>query len=220
MIDVYLEEVLGTKTKVNIISALIDDQNKGLNEGRLADRAGVSASEVNRQITDLVTVGLVTLNRVGRSKLYRINVEHFLYQPLCELFRTLSLVYRDIAEGVRDYAVSLGGVVAVVLVGSLASGRIREDYVSNPSDVDVVVVVEDDADIRNMRSALVWYTMNELFPKYGVNAYTILLTKSEYIDGLSDDRFILTVHTSGETLFGVKPTRTGRVVAAKSAGVS
>ncbi|MCW4011734.1 MAG: winged helix-turn-helix domain-containing protein, partial [Candidatus Bathyarchaeota archaeon] len=209
---------MGSKTKVNILSVLVNDPGQ-INEGRLARRAGVSASEVNRQIDDLVSIGLVSLSRVGRSKLYSINVEHFLYDALYELFRSLGSVYREIAEGVKDYAVSLGGVEAVILVGSVASGSVRQDFVDNPSDVDVVVVVDDGGNLGEMKRRLVSYTNNEVYPQYGVNAYTIVLSESEYIRGLSGDKFIITAHTYGETLFGEKPTRTSTMVTQKSTGV-
>ena len=208
----YLEDVLGSKTKVNILSVLVNDPGQ-INEGQLAKRAGVSASEVNRQIDDLVAIGLVSLSRVGRSKLYSINGEHFLYESLCGLFRSLGSVYREIAEGVKDYAVSLGGVVAVILVGSVTSGSVRQDFVDNPSDVDVVVVVGDEANIGDMKRKLIGFVNDMVYPQYGVNAYTIVLSKSEYIHGLSGDKFIIAAHAYGETLFGEKPTRTGAVVA-------
>jgi len=215
----YLEDVLGSKTKVNILSVLVNDPGQ-INEGQLARRAGVSASEVNRQIDDLVSIGLVSLSRVGRSKLYSINATHFLYDALCELFRSLGSVYREIAERVKDYAVSLGGVVAVILVGSLTSGSIRQDFVDNPSDIDIVIVVDDDSNLKVFRRKLVEYTNNEVFPQYGVNAYSIVLSKSEYISELTDDKFIINTHTYGEVLFGKKPTRTSTMVTAKSTGVS
>ncbi len=218
MIAVYLEDVLGSKTKVNILSVLVNNPGQ-INEGRLAKQAGVSASEVNRQIDDLVSIGLVNLARVGRSKLYSVNTEHFLYESLSELFRSLSLVYREIADRVKDYAVSIGGVVAVILVGSLTSGSIRQDFVDNPSDIDIVVVVDNGSSLGVMRKRLVEYTNGEIYPRYGVNAYTIVLSESEYISGLSGDKFIIDTHTNGETLFGEKPTRTSTMVAAKSTGV-
>ena len=211
----YLDGVLGSKTKVNILSVLVNNPQQDFNEGQLAKEAGGSASEVNRQINDLVSIGIVNLTRVGRSKLYNINTEHFLYQPLCELFKSLNMVYREIADSVKVYAVSLGDVEAVILVGSLTSNSIRQDYVSNPSDIDIVVVVNGN-DVVGMRKKLVEYTMNEVYPKYGVNAYTIVLSKNEYLSGLVSDNFIIKTHAHGETLFGKKPTRTRTMVAAKS----
>ena len=216
----YLEGVLGTKTKVNILSVLVNNPQQNINEGQLAKQAGGSASEVNRQINDLVAIGIVNYTRVGRSKLYSINTEHFLYQPLCELFKSLSLVYREIADRVKDYAVSMGHVQAVILVGSLTTNSIRQDYVSNPSDIDVVVVVDDGSNVEDLKKSLVEFTMNDIYEQYGINVYAIVLSTDEYLSGLTDDKFIINTHVHGETLFGEKPTRTSSMVAAKSTGVS
>ena len=204
----YLERVLGSKTKVNIISVLVNSPEQRFNEGRLADKAGVSASEVNRQIKDLVSIGLVNLTRIGRSKLYDINTDHFLYKPLSQLFRSLSSVYLDIANKIRDYIISLGEVEAIILIGSLTTDSIRQDYVNNPSDIDLAVIIEDDSNIDYWKKALVEYTTNEIYPVYGINAYTIVLYKNDYILGLLKDKFIMNLHTHGETLYGEKPRST------------
>ena len=205
----YLERVLGSKTKVNIISVLIQRPGQSFNEGRLAKMAGVSASEVNRQIKDLVSIGLINLTRVGRSNLYTFNTGHFLYDPLSQLFRGLGSVYLEIANKVTDYVLSVGAVEAVILAGSLATESIRQDYVSNPSDIDLVVVVGDGSDVDYWKKSLVEYATNEVYPVYGVNVYPIVLYKSDYIAGLSKDRFIMNLHAHGDALYGKKPRRTG-----------
>ena len=204
----YLDGVLGSKTKVNVLSVLLNSPGQGINEGQLAKRAGVSASEVNRQINDLVTIGLVSHTRVGRSKLYSIKTEHFLYQPLCELFRSLSSIYLEIVNKVKDFVVSIGPVETVILVGSLTTASIRQDYVSNPSDIDIVIIVDDTTNRDYWKKTLVEYTTHEIYPMYGINAYTIVLSKGDYISGLSSDKFIMNLHTHGETLYGKKPRKT------------
>ena len=40
---------------------------------------------------------------------------------------------------------------------------------------------------------------------YGVNVYPIVLSKDEYIMGLSGNTFIMSVHSEGEILHGEKP---------------
>lgn len=208
----YLDGVLGSKTKVNILSVLLNSPRQGHNEGQLAKQAGVSASEVNRQITDLVTINLVNLTRVGRSKIYSINTDHFLYQPLHDLFRNLNSVYLEIANRVKNYVLSFRFVEAVILVGSLTSRSIRQDYVSNPSDIDIVIIVDEASNRNTIQNDLVEFTTNNIYPVYGINAYTIVLSKSDYIKGLSDDKFVMNVHTNGEILFGKKPRRTSSMV--------
>jgi predicted transcriptional regulator len=208
----YLDRVLGSTTKVNVLSVLINITEQGIIESNLAEEAGVSSSEVNRQINDLITINLVKLRRVGRSKLYYINTEHFLYEPLSELFKSLDAVYLEIANKIKDYIISVTQVEAVILIGSLATSSIRQNYVSDPSDIDIVVVVNEDSKVSTIKNKLVDFNMNEIYPVYGVNVYAIVLTIDIYIDGLSADKFIMNVHTYGETLYGKKPTRTSSVV--------
>jgi predicted transcriptional regulator len=208
----YLDRVLGSTTKVNVLSVLINITEQGIIESNLAEEAGVSSSEVNRQINDLITINLVKLRRVGRSKLYFINTEHFLYEPLSELFKSLDAVYLEIANKIKDYIISVTQVEAVILIGSLATSSIRQNYVSDPSDIDIVVVVNEDSKVSTIKNKLVDFNMNEIYPVYGVNVYAIVLTIDIYIDGLSADKFIMNVHTYGETLYGKKPTRTSSVV--------
>lgn len=203
----YLDGILGSKTKVNLLSVLIHDTQHGINEGQLAKQAGVSASEVNRQINDLVTIGLVNLNRVGRSKLYSINANHFLYPSLSQLYTSLNKIYREIAENFTNELSQNDKVKAVFLIGSLESGSIREDYVDNPSDIDLVILVDTENAVNTIKQSALDYAINQVYPKYAINAYTIVLTVSEYIKGLQVDPFIMNVHTKGELMYGEKPSR-------------
>ena len=205
----YLDGVLGSKKKVNLLSVLIHGPEQGIIEGQLAKRAGVSASEVNRQINDLVTIGLVRFVQVGRSKLYTINQRHFLFSPLSRLYRSLNEVYREIADKITENTSKQFNVNAIILVGSLGAGSMREDYVGDPSDIDLVFVVDDDGQINPLRDEVLNYTSQEIFPVYGVNAYPIVLSKSDYISGLTGDAFIMNTHTNGELMYGEKPRRFG-----------
>jgi DNA-binding transcriptional ArsR family regulator len=87
----YMDKILGTKTKINILSVLVAQPERSIIENELAKEAGMSVSEVNRQIKDLVNAGLVTMERTGKAKVYRVNRQHFLYQPLRSIFRSLKI---------------------------------------------------------------------------------------------------------------------------------
>ncbi|MGQ9461357.1 MAG: hypothetical protein ACUVRA_09055 [Candidatus Bathyarchaeaceae archaeon] len=65
-----------------MLSVLVAHPERSIAEDELAKEAGVSVSEVYRQIKDLVDVGLVAMERVGKSKVYLANQKHFLYEPL------------------------------------------------------------------------------------------------------------------------------------------
>jgi len=82
----FLEDVLGSKTKIRILYTLFKNVDKSFFEKELAVTCGASVSEVNRQINSLVEFGLVHHYKDGRLKMYKLNPAHFLYRPLKDLF--------------------------------------------------------------------------------------------------------------------------------------
>lgn len=87
----YLEDILGSKTKVRILSKLFAaDESTAFFEKELAESCGASVSEVNRQIGALVEFGLVQYHKEGRLKMYKLNRAHFLFRPLQILFAAAS----------------------------------------------------------------------------------------------------------------------------------
>ena len=82
----YLEDILGSKTKIRILFTLFKGEKETFFEKELALACGSSISEVNRQIHYLVEFGLIIKTKQGRLKIYRLNPAHFLYKPLNDLF--------------------------------------------------------------------------------------------------------------------------------------
>ncbi len=209
MVLLYLDKILGSKTKINLLSVLVSHPERSVVENELAKEAGVSVSEVNRQIKDLVNVGLVVMERVGKSKVYQVNQKHFLYEPLKRVFRNLEEVYREIANKVTTFVTEKYSVKTVVLFGSLALRRLRSDFVKEPSDIDILIIVDDEAQIKAIRDYVLDFVGSNIFPVYGINVYPIVLSIDEYFSGLSKDVFIMDVHSRGEVLYGEKPRRFG-----------
>lgn len=205
----YLDKILGSKTKINALSVLVVHPERSFIENELAKEAGASVSEVNRQVKDLVNVGLVIMERVGKAKIYRVNQQHFLYESLKSVFRGLEEVYREIAKKVTEFVVGKHKVEAVMLFGSLVMRKVRSDFVKEPSDVDIVVVVKDKSQTEAVEKDMLDFVGSEGFPVYGVNVYPIVLSVEEYLSGLVEDVFIIGVHSRGEVLYGEKPRRFG-----------
>jgi predicted nucleotidyltransferase len=205
----YLDKILGSKTKINLLCVLVAHPERSIVENELAKEAWVSVSEVNRQIKDLVNVGLVAMERVGKSKVYQVNQRHFLYAPLKGVFRSLEEIYREIADKVAAFVAGMHKVKAVMLFGSLALRKVRSDFVKEPSDVDIMIIVEDESQIKSIRDDVLDFVGSEVFPVYGINIYPIVLSVDEYLSGLSKDVFIMDVHSRGEVLYGEKPRRFG-----------
>ncbi|MBM5804994.1 MAG: hypothetical protein FJZ49_02845 [Candidatus Verstraetearchaeota archaeon] len=203
----YLDRILGSTTKVNALSVLISNPERGFMEIELAKESGSPVSEVNRQMKDLTNSGLVTVQRVGRTKVYRINNKHFLYRPLVRLFRSLESVYREIAQEIVSH-IAKHEPKAVILFGSLVKGKIRSDIVREPSDIDLVVVANK-GDVQKIKDDMLQFINSEISMRYGITVYPVVLSYEGYVKGLSKDQFIIDVHSRGEVLYGERPSKFG-----------
>jgi len=203
----YLDKILGSKTKVNALSVLVTQPERRIVENELAKEAGASVSEINRQLKDLVDAGLVIMERVGKSKVYQMNQQNFLFEPLKNVFKSLEQIYREIANKITKLITRKHKVETVLLFGSLTSKTIRSDFVKEPSDVDIMIIVKNKDQIDTVKKEMLNYVNSEIFPVYGVNVYPIVLSVKEYLSGLTQDTFIMDVHSRGEVLYGEKPRR-------------
>jgi predicted nucleotidyltransferase len=149
------------------------------------------------------------MERVGKSKVYRVNQQHFLFEPLKSVFRGLEEIYREVANKVATFVAGKHEVAAVLLFGSLVLRRIRSDFVKEPSDVDIMVVVKNKRQTDAVRKDLLNFVDSEIFPMYGINVYPLVLSVEEYLSGLAEDAFVMDVHSRGEVLYGEKPRRFG-----------
>ena len=204
----YLERILGSTTKINALAVLVPNPERSYLENELARISGTSASEVNRQMKDLVNAGIVLMQRVGKAKLYQMNEKHFLFKPLRELFRNLEDVYREAASEVATWLTRRHKPRTIILFGSLSKGRIRSDLVREPSDIDLIIIAEE-GDIKNVRADLLNFINTEISLRYGIIVYPIVLSVEEYLSGLARDQFIIDVNARGEILYGEKPRRFG-----------
>ena len=208
MARTYLERLLGSRTKINVLAVLVSNSARSFLEVELAAEAGSSVSEVNRQMKDLVSSGLVALERIGKGKIYRINRKHFLFNPLRSLFQNLETIYRRVASDIVKYLTKRFKIQAAILFGSLARGCIRTDIVAEPSDIDIAIV----APARNgalIRKTLISYVNSQIADKYGITVYPIVISPEDYVSGLRQGSFISDIHAKGEVLYGEKPRRFG-----------
>jgi len=205
----YLDRILGSRTKINALSVLLASPERSIVESELAKEADASVSEINRQMKDLVNSGLVIMERVGKAKVYRANSQHFLFKPLKGVFRNLEEVYREIASKVVKFVKEKHKIETVILFGSLLKGRIRSDIVKEPSDIDIVIVTESEDQVEEVEKNLLNFVNSDIVPRYGIVVYPIVLSVEEYKSGLSKDAFIIDIHARGEVLYGEKPRRFG-----------
>lgn len=130
-----LQNLMGQNTaRVLRRLSLVSDELTGR---RIAELAEVPAMSAGRVLADLTEMGLVHARDVGRARVYRLNRDHVLWNPLDDMLKAPAIIERQIAEIVGESAAA-GATVAVF--GSFARGE-----AGAKSDVDIVIVSRDDA---------------------------------------------------------------------------
>ncbi len=85
-----LEEVLGRSARITILETLLKNRGKITYLSGLAEEAGLSHSSVSRVIEDLVKIGIVEEEPLGKqTKIFRLNEESELTQLMIRFHQDL-----------------------------------------------------------------------------------------------------------------------------------
>jgi len=207
----YLGKILGSETKIKLLFVLINNPQVTYTEKELAGESISSISEVNRQIPHLVKAGIISMQRIGKTKAYSINQKHFLFLPLQKIFVDLNKIYKKAAREIKDVITKrFRCIQAIILTGSLTKGKLREDIIDEPSDIDLVFIVKKVENTKEVKKNLVGYINKEISLKYGIALYPFVISPQEYLSRLNKkDLFILETYIKGEVIYGQKPRRSG-----------
>lgn len=124
-----LEKLFRSNAEVAVLSVALFEENLHLRE--ISRRAKVSTSETKKELDNLVSLGVLTLERKGNLSLYRTN-------PACPFLSELKSLYLK-TDGVfsllRKELQKLPGIRYALVYGSMAKGTYSEK-----SDLDILVV--------------------------------------------------------------------------------
>jgi len=85
-----LEEVLGRSARITILETLLKNRGKITYLSGLAEEAGLSHSSVSRVIEDLVRIGIVEEEPLGKqTKIFRLNEGNKLTQLMIRFYQDL-----------------------------------------------------------------------------------------------------------------------------------
>lgn len=206
----YLDKILGTTTKVNALFHLIQNREKRFVEKELAGETRLSLSELNRQMPVLVSSGLVSMQRLGTSKVYSINQKHFLFKPLQQLFVDLNKVLKKAAVETAKFIAmrSKTKICCVLLIGSVARKTVRQDIVAEPSDIDLVIIAKEEKEIASIKKQLINFVNTTISKKYGLIVYPIFFSLNDFLIELKQNNcFVINSLKEGVVLHGKKPRR-------------
>jgi predicted nucleotidyltransferase len=123
--------IFRSDVQARLLAVLLLGPERGLSGPELQRRLGVPEATFRREAARLVRAGVLEVEQVGRTNLYRAATDSPLYEPLRELLeRTLG-----VEEELRRRLGALPGVEIAAIFGSWA-----EEAVDATSDIDLLVV--------------------------------------------------------------------------------
>jgi predicted nucleotidyltransferase len=141
-LDDPLDDVFASASHVKLLRALFALPSDMGTSGRdLARRARVSHPRANQVLADLAEQGLVALQRLPRTDLYRVNRRHALAEPLAKLFELeprLKLELLSLVAG--ELKARRLPVKEARIFGSAARGAM-----AHTSDVDLALVTSPES---------------------------------------------------------------------------
>lgn len=137
---------LRSDTQARLLAALLLMPEREASLSDLARELQVDTSTLHRELNRLVTSGMLTDRRVGRTRLVRANTAAAFYEPLAQILAT---AYGPV-DAVRVELDNVPGIASALIYGSYAA-RYRGRPGPPPNDIDVLVI--GDPAGRNLRRA-------------------------------------------------------------------
>ena len=142
--------VLNSKTKQKIIVFLLKHEAL-MSEREIAAVSGVSHMSVNRIMRELAEMNFVHILRAGRSHLWRVNRDSYVFQALSEILGFLA-GSQEPFENLKKTILTnlpLSQIEKITLFGSVAKGTEQFN-----SDIDLYVQVKNSQGKRKIRQAI------------------------------------------------------------------
>ena len=146
---VLYEDLLGNKTKIRILRTLFEYPDKTFSEHELSRFTHVPQPTIHRNMGDLVNSNLVVFNRMGKMNLFSLNRNSVLHNAVKQFLEAERDLLAELENVIVKALEHEKDVLAVNLYGSFSKGTERSD-----SDVDIIVVLSNDADIVTVNERL------------------------------------------------------------------
>ncbi len=117
--------------QARLLAALLLDEGALVTTQQLRERTGAARASLHRELERLEGAGLITHEKIGRTKRYTAAVDSPLHDPLRELLRRTVGVEAELRRRLAE----VEGVRAAAIFGSWAEG-----HTTPGSDVDLLVV--------------------------------------------------------------------------------
>ena len=130
-----INHLFGSESRVKILAKLILNPDKSFYMRELEKELDLNFLLVHRELTNLKELGLVTDERRGKIRLFRINKTSPIYPEI----RGLILKTAGIGDVIRDAMKGTGKIKYALVFGSVARGEEKET-----SDIDLLLIGDID----------------------------------------------------------------------------
>ncbi len=147
-----MENIIGTKTSIKILSCLLKNPVKEFKEIELIRKSKVGKGTGAVTINRFHSLNIIKIKKAGKTKIISLNIINpvtFSLRELFDMHRFLTLSESRIS------AISLfrerihTQSKAIILFGSLAAGTFDEN-----SDIDLLIITENEKDINKARKEI------------------------------------------------------------------
>ena len=136
----FAEKLLGSKTKVNVLSYLLLSEIP-LSEREMSKYVGASNTAVSKILKEFHELNLISPIRIGNSLTWKLNRESYAYQSLDNSFKWLSKnkPLEHLKDTILQNFCGYSGIKRLVIFGSIAKGT--EEF---NSDIDLFILVDNE----------------------------------------------------------------------------
>lgn len=191
----YLDNILGQKTELAVLRFLVNVRNEaGVRE--VAQGVKIGPPNVSRALKALEEAGVLLKKTVGRSVLYRLNVDHYLVK---KVVMPLFTDERDMSDELRRFIMKniKFSVESIILFGSIARGNGRGD-----SDIDILFILPSKDLIDEITDELL--EVNNKAIRYFGNYFSpLIMSKKEFMNRYkTGDELIRNIVRDGRVIEG------------------
>lgn len=190
-----LENIIASRSKVRILRKLVENKDREFTLEDLTRITNLSSGTVHPALKGLTDSRIIVIKKVGKSKVYRINKKHLLYNELENLFVRERNAFIKIAS---EFVSKLDkkNIKNIVLFGSIV-----RDEVTEKSDIDLLFIADNLDIIKDNVSKL----SNKFLDDYDVCVSPVFLSVEEFRKRKKEfNRFVLKVMEEGRILYGDK----------------
>jgi predicted nucleotidyltransferase len=199
LLNAPLDGILGSTARLRLLRGLapLGQPVSGRQAARIA---GVPAKTAHRALEDLVALGVVRRQETSGSHLFTANRVHRLWTGIDALLELEGQHFEALRWWLAERLTLQNGVVGAAVFGSMARGEAVPG-----SDLDMLVLVDDEASADAVRQALA-SVAPECFERFGLELSPVVMSSDRFRErAAAGDPFVAATAERNLRVTGKRP---------------